>query len=134
MSAADNRQMMQRIFAATAAGDGRPFVDALADDVCWTIPGSTAWSRRWQGKQAVLGGLLAPLRAQFTGPNRVTLLRVIAEDDYVVVEAHGNTATKTGQPYRNRYCWVCRIVDGRIAELTEYMDTALVDAVLASPP
>jgi ketosteroid isomerase-like protein len=51
---------------------------------------------------------------------------LIAEDDYVVVECRGEVTTKSGKPYNNTYCYVCRISDGKLKELTEYMDTQLV--------
>ena len=44
----------------------------------------------------------------------------------VVVECRGSVTTKTGRPYNNRYCLVCLLKDGKIKELTEYMDTNLV--------
>lgn len=41
---------------------------------------------------------------------------------------------KAGDPYQNSYCWIFRLVDGQVVELTEYADTALIDAVLQAPP
>ena len=38
MSSADNKQLMQEIFAGVAVGDGALFVEHLADDVVKTIP------------------------------------------------------------------------------------------------
>lgn len=133
MSGSGNRLLMQQVFAASAAGDGRAFLDAMAEDVVWTITGGTAWSRSYRGKASVLRDLLVPLRAQQDGPNRLTASRFIAEDDLVVVEAQGNATTKAGQPYNNRYCFIFRIRDGKIVAITEYMDTALVNEVLAAP-
>jgi ketosteroid isomerase-like protein len=133
MTAAQNKQLLQNIFAETAKGNGRPFVQALADDVSWTIIGSTAWSKTYRGKQAVISELLAPLNAQLANGNRISAHRFIAEDDCVVVEARGHNVTKAGEPYPNSYCWVFRLVDGRVVELTEYADTALIDAVLQPP-
>jgi uncharacterized protein len=37
--------------------------------------------------------------------------------------------TRSGVPYRNEYCMVFRIVDSRIAEVTEYNDTQLIATV-----
>jgi ketosteroid isomerase-like protein len=51
----------------------------------------------------------------------------------VVVESRGRVTTKTGKPYNNTYCWVCRLTDGRLRSLTEYMDTQLLSEVLAAP-
>lgn len=134
MTAAQNKQLLQNVFAETAKGNGRPFVQALADEVSWTIIGSTAWSKTYRGKQAVLAELLGPLNAQLADGNRITAHRLIAEDDCVVVEARGHNVTKAGDPYQNSYCWIFRLADGQVVELTEYADTALIDAVLQPPP
>jgi hypothetical protein len=59
---------------------------------------------------------------------------MVAEEDIVVVECRGRVTTKSGRPYNNSYCWVCRLADGEIRELTEYMDTELVAKTLEPPP
>jgi ketosteroid isomerase-like protein len=134
MSTADNnKQLMQAVFAELERGNGRPFIDAMADDFCWDIPGTSAWSRRFEGKRAVREQLFKPLFAQFATPYTNRALRFIAEDDHVVVECRGSVQTVRGEAYNNSYCYVCRFEGGRLRELTEYMDTALAEAVLAPP-
>ncbi len=130
MSTIENKQLMQHIFSELAKGNGKPFVESLADDFCWTVTGTTEWSKTYQGKQAVLTELLQPLFSQFENQYTNTAQRFIAEDDYVVVECRGKVTTKAGLPYNNAYCWVCRIAEGKLQELTEYCDTALVIAAL----
>jgi len=133
MTAADNKRLLQEAFAALATGDGRLFVACMADDFTWTIIGTTAWSRRYAGKEVVRRELLDPLFAQFAGRYTNTALSFIAEDDHVVVECRGHVATRTGPRYDNSYCYICRFTDGRMVELTEYLDTALVERVLTPP-
>ncbi len=130
---AQNKQLLEHAFAETAKGNGRTFLDAMADDVSWTIIGSTPWSKTYRGKQQLVAELLQPLRAQFAGNTTIVANRFIGEDDYVVVEARGQAATKTGRQYRNSYCWVFRFMDGKIIEIMEYADTALIDSVLDAP-
>jgi ketosteroid isomerase-like protein len=98
----------------------------MADDFCWTVTGSTKWSKAYRGKQVVLTELLGPLNSQFADQYTNTADRLIAEGDFVVVECRGHVTTKTGKPYNNTYCWVCRFSDGKLRELIEYMDTLLV--------
>jgi uncharacterized protein len=134
MSARENKEVMQAIFAALASGDGQPFVDAMTDDFTWTISGSGPWGRSWRGKDVVRKELFRPLFAQFEGTYRNAASRFVAEDDVVVVECRGNVATKAGPRYDNSYCYVCRFgADGKLVELTEYMDTALCERVLVAP-
>ena len=129
----ENKQLLQHVFAELAAGNAQPFTDILSDQVRWTIRGTTAWSRTFVGKAAVIAELLTPLRARIDGRIQVTADRFIAEDDFVVVEAHGRSTTRQGQPYNNSYCWIYRLTNGRVMELTEYLDTALVAEALGDP-
>jgi hypothetical protein len=105
----------------------------MADDFCWTVTGSNRWSGKYEGKQKVLNELLGQLRARIDGRIKTIGHRFIAEGDYVVVEARGNNVTKAGLPYNNAYCFVVRLTDGKLREITEYMDTALVTSVLGDP-
>jgi len=133
MNAALNKQIMQALFDELALGNGKPFVAAMADDIVWNITGDTFWSGRYAGKEAVLKELLAPLFAQFESRYRNRALRMTAENDIVVVECRGEVNTRSGKAYNNSYCYVCRMRDGKICELTEYLDTKLVSDVLAEP-
>jgi uncharacterized protein len=130
---AQNKRLLQDIFAELAQGNSKPFVECMSDDFQWTLTGSTKWSRTYNGKQAVLSELFAPLRAKLAGRITVTAHRFIAEGDFVVVELRGNNTTKTGMPYNNSYCYIVRIADGKLRELTEYTDTELVATALGDP-
>jgi hypothetical protein len=133
MTAAANKQLLQHAFAELAQGNGKPFVDLMAEDFSWTIIGTTPWSGSYRGKQTVRDKLLRPLFAQFTTQYTNTALRMIAEDDYVVVECRGRVMTQSGKPYNNEYCNVIRFADGQMRELMEYFDTELVNSVLRPP-
>ena len=133
MSTAENKELMRQAFEALGAGDSRPFVDSLADDVRWTITGSTEWSGTYYGKQEVQTRLLGPLVAQFADRYTARAERLIAEDDHVVVEFRGSVITTAGLDYNNTYCYVCRLAGGKVREIREYWDTALAAAVLEAP-
>jgi len=130
MGAVENKRLMQDIFAELSKGNSRPFVESMADDFCWTVTGTTKWSKTYEGKQAVVTELFGALRSRMADRIRTTAHRIIAEDDHVVVEARGNNVTKTGKAYNNRYCFVFRISGGKLRELTEYLDTELVTSAL----
>ncbi len=132
MGASENKQMMQDIFSELSKGNDKPFVEAMADDMQWIWMGSGQWSRTFDGKQAVLGELWAAVRASLKPPYKVFAHRFIADGDYVVVEASGKDTTPDGKKYHNKYCWVCRISNGKLHELREYMDTQLVTETFQS--
>jgi hypothetical protein len=134
MTAAENKALVQSIFEARSRRDPAPFIAAMADDFVWRITGSTAWSGEYIGKAEVRERLLKPLYAQFSAPTSITATRILADGDHVAVECKGDATTIAGERYANTYCFVIRLADGKLKELTEYMDTALVARVLKPPP
>lgn len=130
MNTAENKQLLQRVFAEMANGNTKPFGEILADNVRWKIIGSTRYSKVFEGKQIVYKELLEPLFSQFANQYANRAHRFIAEEDYVVVEARGRVSTKAGKEYNNEYCYVFRFADGKARELTEYCDTAMIDRTL----
>jgi uncharacterized protein len=127
------REVLEHAFRETAEGNGRPFVDMLADDVEWSIIGSTEWSQTFRGKTTVINELLRPLAEQFDGPNTVEATRFIAEGNLIAIEGRNLSVTKRGQAYPNRYCWIVEMRGEKAVRITEYCDTALVDRVLVRP-
>jgi ketosteroid isomerase-like protein len=125
-----NRARLEHVFAETARGNGRPFLDALAEDASWTITGTTGWSKTYQGKAAIMNDLIAPLRRVLTPPFRLHARRIVADGDFVVVEAQGENVTRDGRPYENRYCYVFQFERGAVKALTEYADTELFRTAL----
>jgi ketosteroid isomerase-like protein len=45
------------------------------------------------------------------------------------LEAKGDNLTKTGVRYDNDYCMVWRLENGKVKEIREYCDSALVERV-----
>ena len=133
MTSAENKRVMQRIFAELSSGNSRPFLESLADDVRWIVAGTTRWSGTFEGKQTVLNDLLGPLQSQFATQYTSDAHRLIAEGEHVVAEARGHATTKAGRQFDNTYCYVFRLADGKVKELTEYCDTHLVAEVLGDP-
>jgi len=129
MGAAENKQLLQRVFGELALGDSRAFAAILSDDVHWTVIGTAHHSGTFEGKDNVLQKLMAPVMARIVDHIAVTPTRYIADDEHVVVEFTGKATTRDGQPYNNTYCWVHRVIDGKIVEVTEYLDTDLVARV-----
>ena len=132
-AAASNKALLEHVFAETAKGNGRPFLDALADDASWTIRGTTGWSKTYRGKAEIMDRLIAPLLRVLAPPLKTHSCRMIAEGDIVVVEARGQNVTRDGKPYENDYCYVYEFRDGEVVALTEYADTELFRSALGEP-
>jgi ketosteroid isomerase-like protein len=126
MGAAENKKLVETLFAELSRGNVAGFLDGLADDVEITIIGSTRFSSTYRGKQDWMNRLLTPLAAELDGGIEVKPQRMIAEGETVVVQSRGRSTTKTGKPYNNTYCQVITVVGGKVKTFIEYLDTELV--------
>jgi ketosteroid isomerase-like protein len=134
VSATDNKKLMENIYAGSANRDGALFIQSLADDVTWCVTGQNKWSRTFVGKQSVLNDLQGYFQSLLVQRSRTIAHRFIADGDYVVVEARGDNLTKSGVRYNNEYCMVFRLTNGKIVEIREYCDSALVERALGEFP
>jgi len=129
-----NKKLVQQHYADSANRSGTTFIDNLADDASWIVTGQYSWSHEFKGKDAILNGLMGHFRSFFAVRPRSVAFNFIAEGDYVVVEARGDNVTKAGLRYDNHYCMVWRIENGKIKQIKEYCDSALVERVLGPFP
>ena len=128
MTAAENKQQIENMFAELSRGNAEAYLGKLADDVRFTIMGTTKFSGTFNGKQDVVQRLLTPLMSQLEGGLAIAVDRLLADGDFVVMQGRGKSTTKTGKPYNNSYCQVFRLAGGKVQEITEYLDTELVTA------
>ncbi len=132
MSTEENKKIVLSFYDAGARGDMETCFDLLSDDVTWINIGSTRFSGTYSGKQALVEELLGPLFNQLKAGIASTVERLTAEADIVVAQTQGSAETLDGKPYNNRYCQVFRFDNGKIVEVTEYFDTALLDSVFGA--
>jgi ketosteroid isomerase-like protein len=130
MNTTNNKETIQHIYACLSDGDSKPLLAAMADETRWHMIGDTRWSGSYNGKQDIIERLLKPLRERFATRYRCAANRIVAEGDMVVAECRGEVRTKDGMDYNNSYCNVFKFDGGKVVEITEYLDTALVDRAL----
>ncbi len=128
MGAAENKQLIRDMFAELSKGNAQAFLGNMADNVRFTIIGTTKFSGTFNGKQELVNKVLTPLTSQLEGGLTITVDNLIAEGDHVVMQGRGKSTTKAGKSYNNTYCQVFRIANGKVQEITEYLDTELVTA------
>jgi ketosteroid isomerase-like protein len=134
MNTAANKKLVQQVYADAASRSGTTFADNLADDASWIVTGQYSWSHEFKGRDAILNGLMGHFRSFFAVRPRTVAFNFIADGDYVAVEARGDNVTRAGQRYDNQYCMVFRIENGKIRQIKEYCDSALVERVLGPFP
>jgi ketosteroid isomerase-like protein len=130
MSTEANKRLLEQVYTGLSRGNTDLLFDSLHEGARWTIIGSTPLSGVFHGKQAIMDGLITPLRARLASRIAFSFERLIAEGEHVVMQMRGNATASTGDPYNQTYCIVARIVDGRIVEMTDYVDTELATQAL----
>jgi ketosteroid isomerase-like protein len=126
MSAAENKKIVEDAFAKWSRGDGGAFFALLAEDVRWTVIGSTPVSRTYTSKRAFQEGAVQPLGEKLSGAIQPTVRDLIAEGDKVALQWEGRGTGKNGTIYHQTYCWVMQFENGKVREGTAYLDTELI--------
>ena len=127
MGVTENKQLIRDMWAEVEKGSAEGFLNGFADDVRYTIIGTTKFSGTFNGKQDLVNRAFVPLMSQLETQGPMTTDNLIAEGDYVVQQGRGiGRKAKSGIDYNNTYCFVYRLADGKVKEVTEYCDTELV--------
>ena len=129
MGAAENKEIIRNMFAELSKGDADAFLNTLADDVNFTLTGSTKFSGVFKSKQEFVEKVLAPLGEQLENGLTMHVENLIAEGDNVVMQGRGESMTTSGKAYNNTYALVFRLENGKVQQVMEYLDTELVNAV-----
>ena len=129
MGAAENKQAIKTMFTELGKGNAQAFLGAMTDDVRFSLIGATKFSGVFKGKTELVEKLLGPLNAALTEGIAITPDNLIADGDYVAMQARGKAMGKNGKPYNNTYCHIFKFANGKICEVTEYLDTELVTSV-----
>ena len=118
MLSSRNHQIVRDFLAAMSGG--APLEDMVAPDLtAWT-----ASSGAFEGSR-FLGGVKL-LRSIFSSPIVYHVRSLTAEEDRVGAEVDGTGTLITGEPYANRYMFLFRIADGKIASVAEHTDVGIV--------
>jgi ketosteroid isomerase-like protein len=133
MAPAARSERIRRAFEAFGKRDTGPFLDLMAPDVVYRVIGTTTISGVHHGRDDIVARLFPPLAAALASPLVFTVRSMTADGDRVAVEASGTATLRSGAAYDNVYCFVFRFAGERVAEVSEYLDTALVTRALGVP-
>lgn len=124
---ASSREIVQRWFDLIAKGDAQAAFALFSDDVTYDLKGTTPVSGVYSGLKQIVEDFFTPWRKQIVGDIVLTVDELIGDGDRVVALARGKAKTIHGLPYDNDYVFVFGLRDGKIREVIEYLDTALVE-------
>lgn len=123
-----NKDVITGFLAALGKGDAEAVDRLLTPDVQACAKGTSAFSIT-RDRSAILEAV-GILNQAIPEGIHFEILSLTSEGDRVVAEAQGHAKLANGADYNNSYAFVATIIAGRIARLSEYFCTKLVDDVL----
>ncbi|MEM9257454.1 MAG: nuclear transport factor 2 family protein [Pseudomonadota bacterium] len=127
---ATNKHLVREAFRPWEAGDSGPLFALIADDVLWTVIGTTSASGVFHSKQSLIDEAFGPLLERLEHDLKTTFIDIAAEDDKVFLRFESLGHATTGVTYHQAYCWAMVMRDGIIVEITAYLDTDLLRRVM----
>src|SRR3954451_25396222 len=102
MGTSENKETIERIYAALEHGDRSVFGASVHPDYIWRLPGHCSWSKRFSGQEDVRNRLLKPLFALFATEYTAKAINLIAEGDFVCPQVRGYMETESARRYKNK--------------------------------
>jgi uncharacterized protein len=125
---------VQEIFRNLESGDGKRFFDHVAEDVDWIVEGTHPLAGHYGSKSEFLAHTFEKLAKVLPQGTQLWVEHALVSGNWAVVELQSHATAKNGLRFDNRYCWVCRFVNGTIVEVRAYLDSALVAQLFAENP
>ena len=125
---------VQEIFRSLECGDGKEFFDHVAEDVDWIVEGTHPLAGHYRSKSDFLAHTFEKLNKVLPQGAQLWVEHTLVSGDWAVVELRSDATAKNGLRFDNRYCWVCRFVNGTIVGVRAYLDSALVARLFAENP
>ena len=117
---------IRRFYAALANGDLAAAAEYVSGDAVWHLPGTSPLAGTHRGWDAI-AATLAQLGPRSGGTFQVDLLDVAVGEEYVIAVQRAR-ATRPGATLDVTGCQLCRMRDGKIAEIRgHYSDEAALD-------
>jgi ketosteroid isomerase-like protein len=125
---------VREIFKNLESGDGQGFFDHVLDGVDWIVEGTHPLAGHYHSKAEFLAHTFEKLAKVLPHGTELHTEHVLVSGDWAVVELHSLATAKNGMRFDNRYCWVCRFVNGTIVEVRAYLDSTLVARLFEENP
>lgn len=127
---ADNLELIRATYEGSSEENGRRLAAALAPDAEWTEAEGFPYAGTYVGLEAILSGVFGRLATEWTG-YRAEVHTYLEDGDRVAAFGdYSGTYVATGKSMKAAFAHLYRLRDGKIATMTQYVDTLLVQRAL----
>ncbi|GAA1826781.1 nuclear transport factor 2 family protein [Pseudonocardia ailaonensis] len=125
MTSSATRATVEDLFAEVSrTGFGAGFQDRLSDDLVFTVTGTSPLAGRYPSRAEYQEKVLARLHERVATPIRPTVEQVLVDGEWATVLFRTEGVRgHNGADFGMRYCWVLRVVDDLVVEITGFYDS-----------
>ncbi|MEQ8660413.1 MAG: nuclear transport factor 2 family protein [Gammaproteobacteria bacterium] len=123
----ETQKIVQQWFDHIAAGNAEAAFALFAEDIVYDLKGTTPVSGVYRGLDQLVNDFFVPWRKQIDGDLVVHVDELIGTGERGVALRPGEARTVLDLPYNNDYAFVFTVKNGKITEVAEFLDTALVE-------
>lgn len=121
-----NLDLIRATYEGTSEENGRNLLAALAPDASWTEAEGFPYAGTYVGPDAIIAGVFRRLGTEWTG-YRAEVHTFLEDGDRVAAfGVYSGTYNATGKSMRAAFAHLYQVKDGKIATMTQYVDSALV--------
>jgi uncharacterized protein len=128
MSTANKNRVIEmwQAFSSRDPSKAEPF---LASGAVWIAPPGNATAQYFgreagmKGRDEIIRFIFEDFRKLFSSGVKTDFKGVYADDDTVITELTLSATLANGRHYKNDYCFIHALKDGRVVEIREFMDT-----------
>ena len=125
-----NLEIIRATYEGSSEENGRNLLAALAHDAEWTEAEGFPYAGTYVGPEAIIAGVFARLGSEWTG-YRAEVHTLLEDGDRVAAfGVYSGTYNATGKSMRAAFAHLYRVKDGKIATMTQYVDSAMVRKAL----
>ncbi|MGP0057893.1 MAG: nuclear transport factor 2 family protein [Beijerinckiaceae bacterium] len=129
MSAETNTQIVIGMWKAFGSREAARIESFLAENAVWIAPRDNATAKflgvpsGMTGRAEIVRFIVDQFPQIFSRDVKLDYKGVYTDGETVVVEATLSATVANGRPYRNDYCFIHVVKDGKVVEMREFMDT-----------
>jgi hypothetical protein len=125
-----NLDLVRATYEGSSEENGRNLLAALAPDATWTEAEGFPYAGTYTGPEAILAGVFRRLGSEWIG-YRAEVHTFLEDGDRVAAfGVYSGTYRATGRAMRATFAHLYVLRDGKIASMTQYVDSAMVRAAM----
>ena len=117
MNSTQTRSFLEDVFGRwQATKDMKIWLDALDEELVWTVVGSSPTSGTYRSKQAYTAGVVDKLKQWVQEEPVPTLKQLVVEGDRAAAWLQTAAIAKDGKPFVIEYCWMMKLSNNLVTE------------------